>query len=169
MIWRSPGRALSDAEAAEFARGMDNIELASRLAADEKVALGILAGPPDDPRLGIASRMLDVIGRIRRHRRLGQDTAVLVLEWQRLVRRGNNIILRPYVEAGRQWRSGTAKGRAARTAERDEKIGKWQPLYDLSRSVGLKPKQARGLVVNQSKGTPQEVSQSWCRDNLREK
>ncbi len=168
MIWRSPGRPLTDAEASEFIRQMDNFVLASRLWADERVAHGILAYPLD-PRSDIAATMLDMIARIRRHRRLGHDTAVLVLEWQRLARRGNEIILRPYVEAGQQWRSGKANGRATRTANRDEKVAKWQQCYDRLRTGGLKPKQARGQVVDESKGTPLQVSESWCRDNLREK
>jgi hypothetical protein len=113
--WRSPRRPMSTAEKKEFVRRMDNFQLASRLWSDEKVARGILAHP-SDPRREIASQLLDVITRIRLHRRIGLDAAMLVLNWQRLVRQANATVLRPLVEIGNKAKRRSRKGVEARLA-----------------------------------------------------
>ena len=168
MKWRSPGRPMSDAEAAELVRGLDNLELAGQLVVLDKAALAIITDDRD-PRRNIATEVLGVIDRIRGHQRRGWDTSALVSRLRRLTQRGDELILQPFVEDGERVRAGRVRGHAVQAAGRDARITKWQARYTQLRQAGHHPKAARDRVAEESASTSLPVTRSWCRDNLREK
>jgi hypothetical protein len=114
---------MSTAEMREFTRRMDSFILADRLAAIERVALGILAHPQDDRREE-AQEILDLIACIRRHRKLRLDTSLMVFNLQRLVRRSNAKVVGPFVKVGNRVLGGSKKGAKVRLGSLDKDANK---------------------------------------------
>jgi len=119
-----------------------------RLHARETVCRGILDFPAD-PRRGIAEQMLRWIATAREHLVRGHDAAPQLLAIERLVRQGNDMILRPMARRGEIRTRGLKQVNLERQLSKASKAAAARHAVETLALQGLAPNKAAALIAKQ--------------------